>query len=597
MPLEHLRTLYGKETAWGRRVILAMVLAIGYARVRKPKEVVLVLGSAARAYRGLMRWVTQHGDGRPPEVLRDFEAACVRALGDLEPPRAAGDHPVARLARVAEHMRRPRRRRPERAMSALDALITVGRSTSTHRFRRRVARELAAMIGARVLFHRRKDRWLTLRPQAEHTLSSWTIHRLSQVRRLRAVRIRPRPEFWRPEQRRPGGLLLVPFEGGTVALARARRFGRRDADAVRTVLRFLDARRSAASAPAAPLVARAGTPPPRPLPLPIGDGLVGRSAPWRDVLRQIRRFAGSSASILLLGETGTGKEQVARALHAVSMRSPHAFVAINCGAITPELMASELFGHIRGAFTGADRSHEGLFVRAHRGTLFLDEVADMPAEMQVALLRVLEERCVRPVGSTRQIPVDVRIVTASARDLADEVARGRFREDLFHRLNVVRIDLPPLRARRDDIPLLAHHLAARTPERASVHPDVLPLLLAHDWPGNVRELDNVLRAAAVLTEGGEITPEIVRGVMAQRRAIRRQVAAGSGVGAPRSAREDSILPLLGDGWVSAADIASRLGVSVRTVNRDLSTLVARGLVDSVGSASARRYGLQRQVDA
>ena len=365
---------------------------------------------------------------------------------------------------------------------------------------------------------------------------------------------------------------------------------------MRTVLRFLDARRSAASAPAAPLVARAGTPPPRPLPLPIGDGLVGRSAPWRDVLRQIRRFAGSSASVLLLGETGTGKEQVARALHAVSMRSPHAFVAINCGAITPELMASELFGHIRGAFTGADRSHEGLFVRAHRGTLFLDEVADMPAEMQVALLRVLEERCVRPVGSTRQIPVDVRIVTASARDLADEVARGRFREDLFHRLNVVRIDLPPLRARRDDIPLLAHHLAARTPERASVHPDVLPLLLAHDWPGNVRELDNVLRAAAVLTEGGEITPEIVRGVMAQRRAIRRQVAAGSGVGAPRSAREDSILPLLGDGWVSAADIASRLGVSVRTVNRDLSTLVARGLVDSVGSASARRYGLQRPVD-
>jgi len=217
----------------------------------------------------------------------------------------------------------------------------------------------------------------------------------------------------------------------------------------------------------------------------------------------------------------------------------------------------------------------------------------MPPEMQVALLRVLEERCVRPVGSTRQIPVDVRIVTAGARDLADEVARGRFREDLFHRLNVVRIDLPPLRARRDDIPLLAHHLAARTPERSTVHPDVLPLLLSHDWPGNVRELDNVLRAAAVLTEGGEITPEIVRGVMAQRRAIRRQAAAGSGVGAPRSAREDAILPLLGQGWQSAAELSERLKVPVRTLNRDLATLVARGLVEAVGAARSRRYGLQR----
>ena len=395
------------------------------------------------------------------------------------------------------------------------------------------------MVGARVLFHRRGGRWLTLRPQDEHTLSSWTIHRLSRIHRLKAFRVRPRPEFWRPEQRRPGGVLVLPIGGGVACLARKTRFGPRSVSAVRTVLRFLEARLAAQAAP----VGKAGAPKARRLRAPVSDGLVGETPVWKALLKQVGRVAESTASVVLFGETGTGKEQVARALHAASLRSPQAFVPVNCGAIPPPLLASELFGHLRGAFTGADRAREGLFVRAHRGTLFLDEVADTPPEMQIALLRVLEEREVRPVGSTRAVPVDVRIVAASARDLVDEVAAGRFREDLYHRLNVVRIDLPPLRARRQDIPLLATHLAARSPERAAIHPDALQVLAEQDWPGNVRELDNVIRASAVLAEGGEITPEIVRGVMAQRRLLRRGPPSPTGV----HPRERALLEALGRG--------------------------------------------------
>jgi two-component system nitrogen regulation response regulator GlnG len=186
------------------------------------------------------------------------------------------------------------------------------------------------------------------------------------------------------------------------------------------------------------------------------------------------------------------------------------------------------------------------------------------------------------------VPVDVRIVSASAKGLAAEVAAGRFREDLYHRLNVVRIDLPPLRRRREDLPLLAAHLAARTPERATIHPDVVPLLLEHDWPGNVRELDNVLRASAVLAEGGEITPEVVRGVIAQRRTLRRLATAGAG--SPRSAQ---VLAELAEGWLSAPQIAARLGVSVRTVQRDLEELLLEGRVVATGSARARRYARAR----
>jgi transcriptional regulator with AAA-type ATPase domain len=583
-PIRQLRKLFASEVSWLRRLILAMVLAGAYARQRRTAEAARVLAAANGAYLGYRKWLGSRGRSERPELLRDYEEACARALGAFEPPRVVRGDPVACLVRVARRLRRRRRPRPSRAISALDAVITIGRSSASGAFDRRVAREIAAMLDARVLLHRRGDEWLTLRPQEEHTLSTWTVLRLGRMRRLRAFRVRPRAEFWRPDQHRPGAILAIPVGSGVVCLARKRRFGRREMQAARTVLRFLDAR---LGAPSVPEVAPSASPQeliPPTVRSAVGEGLIGVSQAWRDVLHQVGRVAESTASVLLWGETGTGKERVARALHAASLRSAHEFVAVNCGAIVPTLMASELFGHIRGAFTGADRTREGLFARAHRGTLFLDEVADMPPEMQVALLRVLEEREIRPVGSTRVTPVDVRIVSASAKDLDAEVAAGRFREDLFHRLNVVRIDLPPLRRRFEDLPLLAAHLAARTPERASIHPDALPVLLEHDWPGNVRELDNVLRASAVLAEGSEITPEIVRGVMAQRRTLSRLARVNA-----EGPRSSSILEALGAGWLSGREIAARLGVSVRTVNRDLEELLLRGTIVAVGSARARRY--------
>jgi DNA-binding NtrC family response regulator len=557
-----------------------------YARLGRPRDVVLAGASGVDAYRGFRRLMRRQGVTEPPELLREYVEACATALRTLEPPRAPGRDPVGTLARTASLLRPRRPTRPSRTISALDALITIGRSEADQRFGVRVARELAGMLGARVLFVRSRRRWLRLRPQAEHTLSTWTVLRLARKKRIAAFRIRPRPEFWRPEQRRPGGVLVFPLGDGVACLARRRPFRRRELAALRTVLRFLEAR----------LAQERGLPadrrPPMPRrvpPLPSQEGLVGRSPAWREVLRQVGVVADSDCSVLLHGETGTGKEKIARALHAASLRSRFEFVALNCGAISSSLLASELFGHIRGAFTGADRTREGLFVRAHRGTLFLDEVADMPPEMQVALLRVLEDREVRPVGSVRTVAVDVRIVSASARDLAAEVSAGRFREDLYHRLDVVRIDLPPLRRRRDDIPLLVHHLLERTPERARLHPDALSLLLAYDWPGNVRELDNVLRAAAVLSEGAEITPALVRGVMEQRRSFRRgPTPSPSAPSLPR--RQSRLLSELTAGPCSAGELAGALGVSVRTVNRDLESLARLGLVSASGEARARVYG-------
>ena len=485
-------------------------------------------------------------------------------------------------------------KRVESSVDALDSLVTIGRSNDSHDLDRRVVREIARMVGGRVLLHRRGGRWLTLRPQSEHTLSGWTVRRLARERSVRSFRVKSRPEFWRPEQRRPGGVLVFPVGTGTACVARQRRFGSRERDAVRTVLRFLAARLAAVRNAEREEAAHAHQPPPPADPQHIAtvlasapkihDSLLGTSAPWRDVLRQIDRVAGTGASVLLVGETGTGKEGVARALHAASRRNVHEFVAVNCGAVAPGVLGSELFGHVRGAFTGAERPRDGLFVKAHRGTLFLDEVADMPGEMQVALLRVLEDREVRPIGGTQSVPADVRVVAACNRDLADEVAAGRFRADLYHRLDVVRIDLPPLRERRDDIPLLATHFVRKASRHGTIHPDTFPLLLAQPWRGNVRELENVVRAASALVDGGEITPEIVEAVLRQRRAI-QLARSGSTLGE----RAGRLLQGLSTDWLSAAELAGRLGLSVRTVNRDLGALVREGIVLAAGNGRARRY--------
>ncbi|MCP3984873.1 MAG: sigma-54-dependent Fis family transcriptional regulator [bacterium] len=238
--------------------------------------------------------------------------------------------------------------------------------------------------------------------------------------------------------------------------------------------------------------------------------IVAASEPMIRVLELVERAAEYKASILLTGESGTGKEVLARALHAQSGRREEAFVAINCGAIPEALLESELFGHAKGAFTGADRARRGLFVEASGGTLFLDEIGEMPPPLQVKLLRVLQEEEVRPVGESKARKVDVRVLAATARDLPHEVSEGRFREDLFYRLNVLHIEVPALRERRQDIPLLVDHFveySSRTlgkPIRG-VADDALSRLANYAWPGNVRELENVIERAVILADSDRIT--------------------------------------------------------------------------------------------
>ncbi|HUX30804.1 MAG TPA: sigma 54-interacting transcriptional regulator [Thiobacillus sp.] len=228
------------------------------------------------------------------------------------------------------------------------------------------------------------------------------------------------------------------------------------------------------------------------------------ASPTMDVLlAEARLAAQSDASVLIQGESGTGKELLARAIHRASPRHGRPFVAINCGAIPAELLESELFGHVKGAFTGAARDHLGLFLSAEGGTMLLDEIGDMPAQLQVKLLRVLQEGEVRPVGATATRPVDVRILSATHRNLEEAIASGEFREDLYYRLNVVTLTLPPLRERREDIPLLARHFLTVLTEkyRRRIHgfaPDALDMLTAADWPGNIRQLHNVLEQCVAL---------------------------------------------------------------------------------------------------
>ncbi len=243
----------------------------------------------------------------------------------------------------------------------------------------------------------------------------------------------------------------------------------------------------------------------------VGDGLVGNSGPMRDVQRMIDAVAYSAATVLINGESGTGKELVARALHAKSPRRNHPFVALNCGALTETLLESELFGHMKGAFTGAQRDQKGLFDAADGGTIFLDEIGDIPLSTQVRLLRVLQEGEIKRVGSADSVKVDVRVIAATHRDLPKLVKNGKFREDLFYRLNVIAIPLPSLRDRIEDVPLLAHHFLRRYAERLAkrvrtLSPEAIELLCGYRWPGNVRELENAIERAVVLCRGESVTP-------------------------------------------------------------------------------------------
>jgi two-component system response regulator AtoC len=241
------------------------------------------------------------------------------------------------------------------------------------------------------------------------------------------------------------------------------------------------------------------------------QGVVGASAAMREVMDLALRVAPFPSTVLLTGESGSGKEAVARAIHRASPRGEKPFVAVNAGAIPENLLESELFGHEKGAFTGADRAREGVFEEAHGGTLFLDELGELSLPLQVKLLRVLQERTIRRVGGTGERAVDVRVLAATARDLVAEVKAARFRDDLYYRVNVVQIHIPPLRTRPEDIPLLAEHFVVRHSKRLGVDTaglprTLLPVLAAYSWPGNVRELENVIERALVLS-GGAIGEE------------------------------------------------------------------------------------------
>ncbi len=236
--------------------------------------------------------------------------------------------------------------------------------------------------------------------------------------------------------------------------------------------------------------------------------LIGESDEMSRLIALLERVAPSRANVLITGESGTGKELVAQALHLGSERKNHPFVAINCGAIPENLLESELFGHERGAFTGADKKKQGLFESAHSGTLFLDEIGELPMGMQVKLLRVLQEREFRRVGGTSNIPLDIRLIAATNQDLSANIAQGTFREDLYYRLNVVTIELPPLRERRSDIPLLIqnfYHQKTGNDETYRIDKQALELLLNYDWPGNVRELENLVERCLVLGDQQKLT--------------------------------------------------------------------------------------------
>jgi transcriptional regulator with PAS, ATPase and Fis domain len=246
-------------------------------------------------------------------------------------------------------------------------------------------------------------------------------------------------------------------------------------------------------------------------PLP---GIVGDSPAMREVYRLTRLVAPSAASVLLVGETGTGKEVIARAIHSLSPRHDGAYVRVNCGALSESLLESELFGHIKGAFTGAIENKTGRFEAAHRGTIFLDEISSISPKLQVKLLRVLQEHEFERVGESRTIRVDTRVIAATNQFLEDEIAAGRFRDDLYYRLNVVPIYLPPLRERREDVPALARYFLHRYSEENRRDPPELPpalekQLLAHDWPGNVRELENCMERAVVLSNGKPLLAEML----------------------------------------------------------------------------------------
>jgi two-component system, NtrC family, response regulator AtoC len=305
------------------------------------------------------------------------------------------------------------------------------------------------------------------------------------------------------------------------------------------------------------------------------DGIIGTSAGMQDVLRMISRLKDTRTAVLIFGESGTGKELVARAIHFRGALAQAPFVAVDCGALVPTLMESELFGYEKGAFTGATRSKSGLFQAANGGTLFLDEIGELPLEMQTKLLRVLQEKEVRPVGSNDKVNVDVRVIAATNRDLESAYREGTFRKDLYFRLNVVTVHLPPLRERRSDIPMLVHHFLNRyaPTTHLQVTPAAMKSLLQYDWPGNVRELENCIARGVTLGAQAVIDvqdlPPSIRAEQPTGQAMTPQDAASLSTTALAEMEKMTILRVFEQANGDKALAGKMLGISRATLYRKL----------------------------
>jgi DNA-binding NtrC family response regulator len=328
------------------------------------------------------------------------------------------------------------------------------------------------------------------------------------------------------------------------------------------------------------------------------EGIVGQDPAIQEVVRMVRKIAPSNSTVLIQGESGTGKEVVARAIHRLSPRAARQFVAINCSAIPDTLIENELFGHERGAFTGATERKIGLFESADKSTLFLDEIADLPQGMQAKILRVLQEREVRRVGGNESFRVDVRLVAATNRNLAEEVSEGRFREDLYYRVNVVTITLPPLRERRGDIPLLAGHALGKFAHLAEGHKEIsreaMEVLIDYAWPGNVRQLESAIERAVLLCEDDKILPrDLPQEVLARKAPIKsgerprgdRFDIPTEGMNFETFERDLILQAMERNDWV-IAKAAKMLGMSYRTLQYRLDKFGLKRGESKPGSAPA-----------
>ena len=317
------------------------------------------------------------------------------------------------------------------------------------------------------------------------------------------------------------------------------------------------------------------------------------SAPMRDLERLIDKVSPTDSTVLVTGESGTGKGVIARRIHQQSPRATEPFIPVNCGALPENLMESELFGHTKGAFTGADKARKGLFLEADKGTIFLDEIGELPLLLQVKLLHVIEEKSIRPVGSEQAKRADVRIIAATNRDLAQMVAEGKFREDLYFRLSVFQIHAPPLRERRQDIPGLVRFLLERGAKRLLegvqilIDSEVEELLVAYEWPGNVREMENVIDRALILADDGHVTcadlpPQITKGARVE---PGRPVPLNSGDNLReqvRSFESALITKAIGDADGDRRMAAQKLGIGLSSLYRKLEEYETLGLLQSIG---------------